>query len=119
MLDRYVHLHHLDGAIDCYRMLSSSKLEHEHKPVDTQACSLTDAIDRFASKGLVQFFFEDVEIGFNIYVLDEVNEIEMYQQLNGTKDELITSLNDFYSSAQDGEELEGQFTNFNFHNITN
>lgn len=45
-----------------------------------QEYQLPEAVDGFASEGLVQFFFEDNEDGFNIYVLDESNQVEVYHQ---------------------------------------
>jgi adenylate cyclase class 1 len=70
-------------------------------------------VDGFASEGLVQFFFEDTEKGFNIYVLDESNQIEVYHQFSGEKDEMISSVNSFYTSVKDGNSVSSKLINFN------
>ncbi len=43
-----------------------------------QEYQLLEVVDGFASEGLIQFFFEDTDKGFNIYVLDESNQVEAY-----------------------------------------
>lgn len=74
---------------------------------------MPDAVDGFASEGLVQFFFEDSEKGFNIYVLDESNQVEVYHQFSGSKDEMIASVNSFYTSVKDDTRVASKFINFN------
>jgi adenylate cyclase class 1 len=62
----------------------------------------------------VQFFFEDTAPhGFNIYVLDEANQVEVYQKLVGEKDELIASVNSFYTSVKDERSISSKLINFN------
>ena len=74
---------------------------------------MPEAVDGFASEGLVQFFFEDNEDGFNIYVLDESNQVEVYHQFSGSKDEMISSVNSFYTSVKDDSRVASKFINFN------
>ncbi|EDL51654.1 adenylate cyclase [Vibrio mediterranei AK1] len=69
-------------------------------------------MDGFASEGLIQFFFEDTDNGFNIYVLDESNQVEVYHQMRGSKDEMIASVNSFYTSNVDSE-MSSKLINFN------
>jgi adenylate cyclase class 1 len=78
-----------------------------------QDYQLPEVVDGFASEGLVQFFFEDNEQGFNIYVLDESNRVEVYHQFRGEKDEMIASVNSFYTSAQDETRVSSKLINFN------
>ncbi|MCA2015428.1 class I adenylate cyclase [Vibrio tritonius] len=112
---RGVSVQKLENSVDFYRSISSNKLsgspllmldkEHDYQ--------LPDVVDGFASEGLVQFFFEDTDKGFNIYVLDEVNRVEVYHQFSGEKDEMIASVNGFYTSIKDENNLASKFINFN------
>ncbi|HCH2726661.1 TPA: class I adenylate cyclase [Vibrio parahaemolyticus] len=112
---RGVSVQKLENSIDFYRSISTNKLkgspllmlDHE------QEYQLPEAVDGFASEGLVQFFFEDNEDGFNIYVLDESNQVEVYHQFSGSKDEMIASVNSFYTSVKDDSRVASKFINFN------
>ncbi|WP_117236434.1 class I adenylate cyclase [Vibrio maerlii] len=99
---RGVSVQMLENSVDFYRSISTNKLKGSplQKLDQEQDYQLPEVIDGYASEGLVQFFFEDTEVGFNIYVLDESNEVEVYHQLNGEKDEMISSVNSFYTSAK-------------------
>ncbi|MDW6018384.1 class I adenylate cyclase [Vibrio plantisponsor] len=112
---RGVSVQKLENSVDFYRSISTNKLKGSpllmlDRDEDYQ---LPDVVDGFASEGLVQFFFEDTEKGFNIYVLDENNRVEVYHQFNGEKDEMIASVNSFYTSVRDDNELASQLINFN------
>lgn len=111
---RGVSVQKLENSIDFYRSISTNKLNGSPLlALDReQDYALPEVIDGFASEGLVQFFFEDGENGFNIYVLDESNRVEMYHQYSGEKDELIASVNGFYTEIQD-DDLNSSFVNFN------
>lgn len=71
-----------------------------------------DIVDVYASEGLMQFFFEDSGEDYNLYILDEANRVEVYRQVAGSKDELVQSINRFYTSNQ---QVTGQshFAHFN------
>ncbi len=71
-----------------------------------------EVVDAYASEGLMQFFFEDSGEDYNLYILDEANRIEVYRQVSGSKDELVQSINRFYTSNQ---QVTGKshFANFN------
>ncbi|EGU36206.1 adenylate cyclase [Vibrio ichthyoenteri ATCC 700023] len=112
---RGVSVQMLENSVDFYRSISSNKLKGSpllmlDKDQDYQ---LPEIVDNYASEGLVQFFFEDNEQGFNIYVLDESNRVEVYHQFNGEKDEMIASVNSFYTSARDDSQMASKLINFN------
>ncbi|CAH0527393.1 class I adenylate cyclase [Vibrio hippocampi] len=113
---RGVSVQKLENSVDFYRSISSNKLKGSPLfMLDREdAYQLPEIVDGFASEGLIQFFFEDTEHGFNIYVLDENNQVEVYHQMRGSKDEMITSVNNFYTSnvSQSGEQAAKQI-NFN------
>ena len=112
---RGVSVQKLENSIDFYRSISTNKLKGSPLLMldSDQDYPLPEVIDGFASEGLVQFFFEDTAQGFNIYVLDESNRIEVYHQYNGTKDEMIHSVNDFYTSLKDDKKVSSKYINFN------
>jgi adenylate cyclase class 1 len=112
---RGVSVQKLENSIDFYRSISTNKLKGSPLLMldSDQDYPLPDVIDGFASEGLIQFFFEDTAEGFNIYVLDESNRIEVYHQYSGTKDEMIHSVNGFYTSLKDETKVSAKYINFN------
>ncbi|GAA5648286.1 MULTISPECIES: class I adenylate cyclase [Vibrio] len=112
---RGVSVQKLENSVDFYRCISTNKLNGSPLLVldREQDYQLPEVVDGFASEGLIQFFFEDTEQGFNIFVLDEANRIEVYHQYSGEKDEMIASVNSFYTSVRDDDCLSSQFINFN------
>ncbi|MYM61425.1 class I adenylate cyclase [Vibrio sp. OCN044] len=105
----------LENSVDFYRSISISKLKGSPLLMldKEQEFQLPQIVDCYASEGLIQFFFEDSEQGFNIYVLDEANRVEVYHQFSGMKDEMIASVNSFYTSIKDDNQLPTQLINFN------
>lgn len=105
----------LENSVDFYRSISSSKLKGSPLMMldKEQAYELPDVVDCYASEGLVQFFFEDTDDGFNIYILDEANRVEAYHQFTGSKDDMIANVNNFYTTIQDEHQVSAQFINFN------
>lgn len=63
----------------------------------------------------MQFFFENTDdnTGFNIYVLDEANRVEIYSHCEGSKEELVRDVSKFYSSSHDRFTYGANFINFN------
>ena len=80
-------------------------------------------VDGYASEGIIQFFFEDGDNeGFNIYILDETNRVEVYHHCEGSKEELVRDVSRFYSSSHDRFTYGSSFINFNlpqFYQIVN
>lgn len=112
---RGVSVQMLENSVDFYRSISTNKLKGSPLLMldQEQDYQLPEIVDNFASEGLVQFFFEDDEQGFNIYVLDESNRVEVYHQFNGEKDEMIANVNSFYTSVRDENEVKSKLINFN------
>ncbi|MDC0611208.1 class I adenylate cyclase [Vibrio sp.] len=112
---RGVSVQKLENSVDFYRSISTNKLTGSPLLMldKEQDYHLPDVIDGFASEGLIQFFFEDGEKGFNIYVLDESNRVEVYHQFRGSKDEMIANVNTFYTSVKHDNTVASKFINFN------
>ncbi|SON51323.1 class I adenylate cyclase [Vibrio tapetis] len=112
---RGVSVQKLENSVDFYSSISTNKLNGSPLMMldKDQDHPLPELVDSFASEGLIQFFFEDVKNGFNIYVLDESNRVEVYHQFSGNKDEMVASVNRFYTSYQDDLEISATFINFN------
>ncbi|NLS13657.1 class I adenylate cyclase [Vibrio sp. SM6] len=112
---RGVSVQKLENSVDFYRSISSNKIKGSPLLMlgREQDYQLPDVVESFASEGLIQFFFEDTADGFNIYVLDESNQLEVYHQYSGSKDEMIASVNTFYTSVKDDDSVAAKFINFN------
>ncbi|TVU58334.1 class I adenylate cyclase [Vibrio atlanticus] len=112
---RGVSVQMLENSVDFYRSISTNKLKGSPLQMldKEQEYQLPDVVDGFASEGLIQFFFEDTDKGFNIYVLDESNQVEVYHQYSGEKDEMIASVNSFYTSVKDESKVSSRLINFN------
>ncbi|MEZ9887811.1 class I adenylate cyclase [Vibrio breoganii] len=109
---RGVSVQTLENSVEFYQSISTNKLTGS--PLDKldkeKDFSLPDVIDGFASEGLIQFFFEDTEDGFNIYVLDENNAAEAYHRYSHDKNEVVSEVNNFYTN---GLNRAGAKANFN------
>lgn len=106
----------LENAVEFYGAISHNKLHGW--PVKLKAKSenhLPAVVDGYASEGIVQFFFENTvdNSGFNIYVLDEANRVEIYSHCEGSKEDLVRDVSKFYSSSHDRFTYGANFINFN------
>ncbi len=112
---RGVSVQKLENSVDFYRSISTNKLKGSPLLMLDREDDyhLPPVVDGFASEGLIQFFFEDTEKGFNIYVLDEANQVEVYHQFSGSKDEMIASVNSFYTAVKDDKHVASKCINFN------
>ncbi|KLV06075.1 MULTISPECIES: class I adenylate cyclase [Photobacterium] len=112
---RGVSVQKLENSVDFYSCISSNKLIGSASLVmgKTDEPHPPEIVDAYASEGLIQFFFEDCADGFNIYILDETNRIEVYRQCSGDKDEMVHGVNRFYTSAHERFSYSANFINFN------
>ncbi len=112
---RGVSVQKLENSVEFYRSISTNKVNGSPLSMldKEQDYYMPSVVDGFASEGLVQFFFEDTVDGFNIYVLDEENSVEVYHQFNGSKDEMISNVNRFYTSNHQTGRKESHLVNFN------
>ncbi|WP_275377873.1 class I adenylate cyclase [Xenorhabdus bovienii] len=105
----------LENAVEFYGAISNTKLHGLPVKIDNKEKHLPPVIDGFACEGIIQFFFEDIEKsqGFNIYILDESNRVEIYSHCEGSKEELVRDVSRFYSSSHDRFTYGSSFINFN------
>ncbi|QQA76336.1 class I adenylate cyclase [Pectobacterium parmentieri] len=105
----------LENAVEFYGAISNNKLQGQPVQVETNHVHLPAVVDGVASEGIIQFFFEDVteNQGFNIYILDESNRVEVYHHCEGSKEELVRDVSRFYSSSHDRFTYGSSFINFN------
>ncbi|WP_446470027.1 class I adenylate cyclase [Xenorhabdus stockiae] len=105
----------LENAVEFYNAISNTKLHGLPIRVDNKDKQLPSIIDGFACEGIIQFFFENIEgtQGFNIYILDESNKVEIYPHCEGSKEELVRDVSRFYSSSHDRFTYGSSFINFN------
>ncbi|CAM4170110.1 adenylate cyclase [Yersinia intermedia] len=105
----------LENAVEFYGAISNNKLHGLSIQVETDQIHLPPVVDGFASEGIIQFFFEGTadEKGFNIYILDESNRVEVYHHCEGSKEALVRDVSRFYSSSHDRFTYGSSFINFN------
>ena len=105
----------LENAVEFYGAISNNKQHGLSIKVETDQVHLPPVVDGFASEGIIQFFFEDTsdDKGFNIYILDESNRVEVYHHCEGSKEELVRDVSRFYSSSHDRFTYGSSFINFN------
>ncbi|MDR0217741.1 MAG: class I adenylate cyclase [Enterobacteriaceae bacterium] len=129
----------LENAVEFYGAISNTKLYGLPVKINAKEKHLPSVIDGFACEGIVQFFFEDIECfdnterfekserfekidgfeniekgqGFNIYILDESNNVEIYFHCEGSKGELVRDVSRFYSSSHDRFTYGSNTINFN------
>ncbi|WP_291968703.1 class I adenylate cyclase [Candidatus Symbiopectobacterium sp.] len=105
----------LENAVEFYGAISNNKLQGLPTQVETNHIHLPAVIDGVASEGIIQFFFEDLpeEQGFNIFILDDSNRVEVYHHCEGSKEELVRDVSSFYSSSHDRFTYGSSFINFN------
>ncbi|MGQ6439633.1 class I adenylate cyclase [Serratia sp. IR-2025] len=105
----------LENAVEFYGAISNNKLHGLSIKVETDQVHLPPVVDGFASEGIIQFFFEDTsdDKGFNIYILDESNRVEVYHHCEGSKEELVRDVSRFYSSSHDRFTYGSSLINFN------
>jgi len=47
---------------------------------------------------LIQFFFENFNDGFNVYIANAENDVETFLNFAGSKDDFVQNVNRFYAS---------------------
>ena len=105
----------LENAVEFYGAISNNKLHGLSLKVETEQTRLPAVVNGYASEGIIQFFFEDThnDRGFNIYILDETNRVEVYHHCEGSKEELVRDVSRFYSSSHERFTYGSSFINFN------
>ncbi|GKX61080.1 adenylate cyclase [Leminorella grimontii] len=108
-----VSVQRLENAVEFYGAISNNKLNGISMEPKSEHQHLPEIIDGFASEGIIQFFFEDTEKGFNIYILDELNRVEVYLNCQGCIDELVCDVSRFYASSHERFTYGSGSVNFN------
>lgn len=96
-----VSIHRFDSGLDFYGAISNNKLQGHALNILDQSSELPKEIDRVACEGIIQFIFEDTKQGFDLYILNEYNQFEIYRNCNGNKQNMIKDVNEFYTLADD------------------
>lgn len=96
-----VSFHQFENTIDFYGAVSNNKVQGRALNMLDDSHALPKEIDSVASEGIIQFFFEDTRTGFDLYILNENNQVEIYYNCNGNKDNMVKDINNFYTSSDD------------------
>ena len=92
-----VSVHQFDNAMDFYGAVSNNKVQGRALNILDEANELPVEIDSVACEGIIQFFFEDTDSGFDLYILNEYNQVEIYRNCNGNKENMVNDVNSFYA----------------------
>lgn len=93
---------------------SFAKTKQNAKSENEKKKEFPQQISEFASEGFLQFFFEDnVDNNFNVYVVDERNNVESYYNCFGNKEEKIRKINKLQNEKQLKTETPASFGSFN------
>lgn len=105
----------LENAIEFYGAISCNKAHGLRDRLSDEHATLPAVVGNFASEGIIQFFFEAIrnQHGFNIYILDENNRLEIFRHCDGNIEDMIRDVNRFYSSSHDRFTCDTSFVNFN------
>ncbi len=68
-------------------------------------------VDRYASMGIRQYFFAPLEQGWDIYIVNEKNEVEIYPNYVGSRVALVNAINRFYTNQS--EDISRSSMHFN------
>ncbi|QPB43339.1 class I adenylate cyclase [Rodentibacter haemolyticus] len=91
------------SAVDFDGILRTSVEEKEDVSLGNR--QYPAGIDLFAREGFLQFFFEDnKDETFNVYLLDELNHLEIYRHCDGLKDDKVREINRLYQASSLGGE---------------
>ncbi|WP_392564431.1 class I adenylate cyclase [Orbus wheelerorum] len=97
-----VSTHQFNNTIDFYGAISNNKIHGSAlNNLWNTANELPKEIDSIACEGIIQFFFEKKESGFDLYILNENNQAEVYYDCNGDIQSMIRDVNSFYTLSDD------------------
>jgi adenylate cyclase, class 1 len=93
--------HQFDNAIDFYGAVSNNKIQGRPLNILDETNELPKEIDSVAYAGIIQFFFENTDSGFDLFILNEHNQVEIYRNCNGSRDNMVKDINEFYVLSDD------------------
>ncbi|MCW8996003.1 MAG: class I adenylate cyclase [Psychromonas sp.] len=109
-----VSLQHLESTVDIYSHISNKKLSPSVSCLkNTYYTQTANIIESHISEGLIQFFFENYDDNFNVYIANADNEVETFHSFAGSKDDLVQNVNRFYASNNGTSDNSKEQINFN------
>ncbi len=76
------------------------------------ALQVPNCVERHATVGIMQYFFEKETNTWKIYIVNERNEVKIFYGFKGSRAALVNSINRFYTSQSEKDSLKN-FLNFN------
>ncbi len=68
-------------------------------------------VDRYSNMGIMQYFFAPIKDGWDIYIVNEENEVRIYPHYVGSRAALVNAINRYYTRLS--EESTAADTRFN------
>ena len=68
------------------------------------ALQVPDVVERSSTEGIIQYFFvRHVDI-YDIYIVNERNEVKIYRNFKGSRTALVNEINRFYTQEYKNED---------------
>lgn len=93
--------HEIKNKLALFDAISTNKMKGNITKESKVSDELPSSIDPVVSEGVIQFFFEDTQKGFDLYILDEHNHVEIYRNCNTNKDAMVADVTQFYILTHD------------------
>ena len=104
----------INSAVELYQRLSHQPLA-ELPPTEADPVNrIARLIKQHASEGIVQFFLEPAGERYHVYILDEDNRLESYQQSATDELALVKAIYHFYTFARDKQNISQEKLTISF-----
>ncbi|MGS0692338.1 class I adenylate cyclase [Shewanella sp. 0m-8] len=97
--NRGMHYENLSDAKSFYQQLSQRKLLELPRPTlgDEPFAKVPSVIQDYAAKGAIQYFLRQREEGLDVFILDEMNELNHYVQEGTDVNALVNKLSHYHT----------------------
>ena len=76
------------------------------------ALQVPTQVEKCASAGIVQYFFKKNGTSWDIYIVNERNEVKIFHNFSGSRSKLVNAINRFYTQNTESDVANSNL-NFN------
>lgn len=91
-----ISVHQFNNKLALFDAVTTNKIIGKVKNIGEVRDILPPEIDSFAKEDVIQFFFHDHQNGFDLYILDEKNQVEIHRNCHANKNMMIKEASHFY-----------------------
>lgn len=88
--------HQFNNKLALFDAVTTNKITGKVRKIGEVRDVLPSAIDEYAKEDTIQFFFHDHEKEFDLYILDEKNQVEILRNCHTDKNMMIKEASQFY-----------------------